>query len=195
MKDPQTIAVYDQRAEDYQTRFSDDNPKALNTLITQLEDGARVLDLGCGPGHHARAMSKAGLKVTAMDASREMIALLEGVDGITLRLGTFDTLDDVAVFDAVWASFSLLHAPKSDLPAHLAAIFKTLKPGGRFVVGMKLGRGEVRDRLGRFYAYYALPELHDLLRDAGFTVTETQQGTGRGLAGTEDPFAVIHAHA
>jgi hypothetical protein len=36
--------------------------------------------------------------------------------------------------------------------------------------------------------------LH-LLPEAGFTVTDTRESRGKGLAGTLDPFIVVNAHA
>ncbi len=195
MSDPDTIRFYDDQTAAYlkvSQRFSD--PR-LAGLIARLAPGAAVLDLGCGPGRDALQLQQAGLEVTAMDASAEMIRQVSMIDGVTPRLAEFGALDDVAAFDAVWANFSLLHAPRSDFPAHLAAIARALRPGGLFVLAMKTGTGEGRDRLGRFYTYYGADELQGLLRAAGFTVEDVQAGTSRGMAGTDDPYVSITARA
>lgn len=68
----------------------------------------------------------------------------------------------------MWASFSLLHAPRAAFPGHLARIFRALRPDGAFYVGLKGGSGEHRDALGRFYAHFGLEELRALLSAAGF---------------------------
>ena len=68
-----------------------------------------------------------------------------------------------------------------------------MRPGGIFFLGMKLGRGEIRDDLGRFYSLYSEAELRAALADAGFSVTEAVTGEGAGLAGTVDAFVLITA--
>jgi SAM-dependent methyltransferase len=40
-----------------------------------LEDGARVLDVGCGAGRHAQALASAGLDVTGVDISARLLEI------------------------------------------------------------------------------------------------------------------------
>ena len=40
-----------------------------------LPDGARVLDVGCGPGRHLIALAKAGLSVTGVDVSQRLLEI------------------------------------------------------------------------------------------------------------------------
>ena len=60
---------------------------------------------------------------------------------------------------------------------------------------MKLGTGEKRDTLGRFYTYYTAEELEDILTQASFTLTFQRNGQEKGLAGDVEPFIMIAAHA
>jgi len=60
---------------------------------------------------------------------------------------------------------------------------------------MKLGTGEKRDALGRFYTYYTAQELKDILAQAGFTLTFQREGQEKGLAGDVEPFIMMTAHA
>ena len=195
MSDPETIRFYDAQTEAYQKLAGGFENKSLARMVATLPKGAHVLDLGCGPGQDAAQMVKAGLRVTAIDASAEMLRQAEMIEGVTTRCATFDELDDHAAFDAVWASFSLLHARKSDFPRHLTAICRALKPGGTLVISMKTGTGQERDKLGRFYAYYEENELTGLLADAGFKIADIARGKAKGMAGTDDPFIVVTAHA
>lgn len=41
--------------------------------ILALPSGARILDVGCGPGRHAVEFAKAGFKVTGVDVSRRLL--------------------------------------------------------------------------------------------------------------------------
>src|SRR5688572_15375703 len=40
-----------------------------------LEPGARILDVGCGPGRHAHALARSGFEVVGVDISDRFIAL------------------------------------------------------------------------------------------------------------------------
>lgn len=196
MTDRETIAVYDARAGEYaQLDTTGAASESLTAFMALLPAGGRVLDLGCGPGTSARYMAQAGLVVDAMDASAEMVALAARIDGVTAWQASFDDLEAEGVYDAIWANFSLLHAPRADLPRHLSAIHRALKPGGVVHIAVKEGTGEARDRLGRRYAYYTLPEMTDLLGAAGFVPGAVRQGRDRGLDGAIAPWFSVTAHA
>lgn len=194
--DRETLAVYAERAEDYANLVQSEGAgKDLKTFIAALPPGAHVLDLGCGPGFASAHMAKAGLKPDPVDASPEMVALATERFGLPARVARFDQIEGENIYDGVWASFSLLHAPRADFPGHLDALQKALKPGGRLYLGMKLGTGERRDAIGRFYTFYSEDELHDHLEAAGFTVASSREGADKGLAGTVDPFLIIQAQS
>lgn len=194
--DPATIAVYDARAADYADRFRENRPgRFLSAFLALLPPGARVLDLGCGPGNASAFLSAAGMRPDPVDASAAMVALANDRHAIGARQARFDEIDGQAEYDGVWANFSLLHAPRADLPRHLSALHRALKPQGLLHLGMKTGSGEGRDALGRFYTYVSVPEITGLLTAAGFAVLAAEEGIETGLAGTPDPFVVLRARA
>ncbi len=191
MTDPRTIAVYDARAGDYARLNMTSRPDAdLQAFIDAVPVGGRILDLGCGPATASAHLRAAGLDPDPVDASAAMVALANDSYGIGARQGTFDDLDAVAVYAGVWANFSLLHAPRADLPRHLTAIHRALVPGGVFHIGMKTGTYAGRDALDRFYTYVGVTELQGLLADAGFLLLTTRQGVDKGLSGSMDPFVI-----
>lgn len=194
--DSRTIAAYDANVAAYAKRFRVVRlTRPLKTFIDGLPPGARVLDLGCGPGDAAAHMRAAGLRPDPVDASPAMVALANDRHRIGARIGTFDDVDALAAYHGVWANFSLLHSPRADLPRHLGAIHRALKPAGLFHIAMKTGTGEIRDRLGRNYTYLPRRELAELLAAAGFTIVGAANGRERGLAGTLDPFVIFRARA
>jgi SAM-dependent methyltransferase len=85
---------------------------------------ARVLEVGCGEGALARALSAAGHDVTAIDP--------EAPEGPLFRRVTLEELPDPGPFDGVVASRSLHHV--EGLDAALDRIAALLTPGGVFVV-------------------------------------------------------------
>ena len=194
MADAKTLATYTRKAADYAALdFSAGEQAALGGFLSLLPPGGAVLDLGCGPGFHAARMAAQGFEVSAIDATPAFVEAAQE-KGVAARLGTFDDLTETAAYDGIWASFSLLHAPKAAFPRHLAAIHRALRPKGVLYLGLKLGQGEERDSLGRFYAYYKEPELRALLDGAGFGRIRATSGEGAGLAGTVDRFILLTAH-
>jgi trans-aconitate methyltransferase len=196
MADQKTIDVYNAKASDYADKFSRTKPdRDLRNFIDSVPKGGLVLDLGCGPGNSAAMMQSAGLVAEAMDASAQMVELACTKYGLNVKQATFDDLDANARYDGIWANFSLLHASKPDMPRHLAAIHKALKPGGHFHIGMKLGTGEKRDTMDRMYTYYEEAELKDMMQTAGFTLCDSRKDAMTGLAGPVEPFIIVTAYA
>lgn len=196
MADQKTIETYNATADDYVKLVSRTTPdRDLRRFIDAIPKGGLVLDWGCGPGNSAAMMQAAGLVVEAVDASEKMVELARTKYGLNVKQATFDELDAKARYDGLWANFSLLHAPKTDMPHHLQAAHTALKKDGYFHIGMKLGTGEIRDRLARMYTYYEEDELKALLENAGFAIATTRKDAMEGMTGDVEPFIIITAHA
>lgn len=194
MADQETLSVYADYAADYAKRFAQDKPDVhLRKFMSALPTEARVLDLGCGTGRTTAFMVRAGLDAEGWDASPEMAAMGMTNHEISIRVATFGELDATEAYDGIFANFSLLHAPKSDMPNHLARIAKALKPGGHLHIGLKMGNGEARDKLGRFYAYYTDPEITALLNDVGLPSIDRSYGADIGLDGEPTPWIILLA--
>lgn len=196
MSDPETLQVYDTQAAAYARQnqaYLAQDPR-LWAFIKACPRGGRVLDLGCGPGTSAHIMAQAGLRADAMDASAEMVALATQLTGVTAWQATFSDLTQNAVYDGIWANFSLLHAPRSAMAQHLTAIKRSLLPKGVFYIALKLGKGEARDTLGRLYTYYEEDDLKALLTTVGFTVLDCSYGTSKGLDGEMARWISVATH-
>lgn len=192
----ETLAVYDTRAAEYGAKFASDRPyPRLESFLTRPPPAGRLLDLGCGVGTSAARMRDAGYEVVALDASAGMVAEAATRYGLNAIQGSFDDIPRLGRFDGIWAHFSLLHAARADLPRHLAALHTALRPGAPFLIGMKSGDGEARDALGRRYTYVTEAELSGLLREAGFTLRDTETGAAEGLDGTVAPWVIMTADA
>ncbi|WP_227270897.1 class I SAM-dependent methyltransferase [Roseobacter weihaiensis] len=195
MSDDETLRVYADRAQAYadMTGQAAADP-SLQGFIEAIPAEGRVLDLGCGPGASAAVMADAGLAVEAFDPVAKMVALASAHDGVEARQAGFEDVSGTDVYDGIWANFSLLHAPRAQMPEHLARIARALKPSGRFHIAVKTGTGSKRDSLGRFYTYYTDAELTGLLETAGLTVTGRRTGSEKGLDGVEAPWISLAAH-
>lgn len=196
MSDPETLGVYAEQADKYArlTKDMDANDPILQAFMQCIPSGGHLLDLGCGPGDSAAVMAANGFKVTATDAVPEMVALAQKHAAVMAELATFDDITGTDIYDGIWANFSLLHAPKSDMPRHLRAVVQALKPAGILHIALKLGTGEHRDRIGRHYSYYSQDELVGLLRAQGLQVSNIVTGSGTGLDGSVSEWVAMRAH-
>ena len=192
MSDEQTLAVYDAKAKEYAALVAKSEPDAaLLAFMAATKPGGLVLDLGCGVANASAMMKARGFDTDAVDASAAMVELANRTHGIGAKQQRFEDLAVENHYEAVWANFSLLHARRAVFQQHLSQIHRAVKPGGIFHIGMKLGEGEMRDQLGRFYSYYSLEDLIRFLELAGFTVLEQRLGEGGGLSGESTPWATL----
>jgi SAM-dependent methyltransferase len=104
-----------------------------------LKEGAKILDLGCGPGLYCTRFSQYGLDVVGMDFSRNSIDYAKKYAdtnhlNIEYIYQDYLTMDYTCEFDAIFLIYCDLGA-LSDYSRDLLLqkIHKALKPGGIFV--------------------------------------------------------------
>ena len=194
--DIKTLQVYETQSSKYLENVTKEHPsKTLKYFAANLPKKSNVLDYGCGPGLSAEYLANLGHSVTAFDASQNMLELVPKHERIKSYQATFDTFSENEIFDGIWASFSLLHAKRRDFPHLLTSIKRALKPYGLFSIGLKLGAGEKRDKLGRRYTFVSQNELDQLLKSSGFNVFDNILGNDIGLDGEMSEWVFVYAKA
>ena len=191
--DEKTIKVYEALSERYSKLSGSKRPEFETSFINKILLNGKVLDLGCGHGAAAANFVAKGLMVEAWDASKSMQLLAKRLYNINVTIKTFGDLNSVNEYDGIYANFSLLHASKNDFCKYISSIHKALKLNGIFHLGLKLGDGSQRDKLGRFYTYYREKELYQILMTAGFWVKDKFEGQDKGLVGILEPWIVLHS--
>lgn len=137
-------------------------------------------------------MMARGFAVDPTDGVAEIAAKAEAQLGRLARVMRFGDLDAAARYDAVWASASLLHVPRRDLPGVIARIHRALKPGGLHFASYKSGEAEGRDRFGRYFNHLAGVELESIYREAAvWDLLDITEGVGGGYDGAQGPWAQI----
>lgn len=192
MTDRETLAAYASRVEEYKAMVKAEPAGSLVAFADALTPGGRVLDLGCGPGHAARYLAGRGFETHAWDASPEMVRAAAAA-GVETRVAVFEDVGEAEAYDGIFASFSLLHAPRAAFAGHVAAIARALKAGGVLHLGLKTGTGEERDAIGRFYSYFTREEIMAALEANGLFCVWEHEGEEMGLAGTIAPFILVRA--
>ena len=194
--DIKTLQVYETQSSKYLENVTKEHPsKTLKYFAANLPKKSNVLDYGCGPGLSAEYLANLGHSIIAFDASQNMLELVPKHERIKSYQATFDTFSENEIFDGIWASFSLLHAKRRDFPHLLTSIKRALKPYGLFSIGLKLGAGEKRDKLGRRYTFVSQNELDQLLKSSGFNVFDHILGKDVGLDGVMSEWVFAYAKA
>lgn len=148
----------------------------LTDLDRRLDDGAPVLDLGCGNGEPAGRILAPTHPYTGVDISVEQLARARQlVPHGELVHGDFTELDFGAEsFQAVVSVYVFNHVPRAELPPLLSRIVEWLTPGGYLLAtfGCSGSEGIEDDWLGvpMFFASYTEGETLELVRAAGFTL-------------------------
>jgi len=97
------------------------------------EQPKRVLDVGCGEGWLARALSERGIAVTGVDASAPLIEAARELGGGEFVVMSYDQLaaQPLGSFDAIVANFALLD---DRIEALLSALRSMLAIDGRLII-------------------------------------------------------------
>jgi SAM-dependent methyltransferase len=150
--DEETLQFYRDNAQSY-ADWAKAPSTRLRAFLALLPPGGSILELGCGAGNHSAVMREAGFAVRATDGSPEMAEIASRRLGHPVEAMLFHELDAREAYDGVWASACLLHVPRDELAAILGRIHRALKPSGVFYASFKIGEGDGRDDLGRYYNY------------------------------------------
>jgi ubiquinone/menaquinone biosynthesis C-methylase UbiE len=142
-------------------------------LENRVDDGARVLDLGCGDGTKTRRLTE-HFEVLGVDVSREQLRLARtSAPEVTFVEADFSELDFAAdTFDAVTAFYSIMHVPRDRHLELFGKVLRWLKPGGLFLASLSTIGGPDRKEnwLGveMFFSGFDAETNKRLVQEAGF---------------------------
>lgn len=112
----------------------------VNWIAHQLPTGARILDLGCGPGFYTRRLAERGFSCTGVDFSPASVAYAqqqasEGGLNIDYRCEDVRTFSSDAAWDFIMMTFGELNVfSAAEVRALLSSIVSWLKPGGQLLL-------------------------------------------------------------
>ena len=144
-----TIDYYNKHAEEFTaSTFEVDMESLYKPFLAELQEGAKILDVGCGSGRDTLAFKNKGYQVDAIDYSEELVKKASRLTGIPIKLKSFYEIDDYEAYDGIWACASLLHCERNHLKEVIGKLVSALKPNGVLYMSFKYGNGD-REQDGR----------------------------------------------
>jgi SAM-dependent methyltransferase len=186
-----TVDSYDTSAEAYATGRPEptaDQHALYDGFAGLLETGARVLEVGSGPGRDAEELERRGLSVRRTDISPGFVRLLRAAghdaDVVDPLVDDLTDPDRDAPYDGVWASASLLHVRREHLPTVLSRLAAATRDGGVLHLAVKEGDGarfSVHGHVSgpRHFTFWRGPALRAVLDQAGWDVRSLVRHDGR----------------
>ena len=160
-----TLDYYNQNADTFFSgTVSVDFKQTQNKFLDCLNEGAYILDFGCGSGRDTKYFLEAGMKVDAIDGSEEMCRIASEYTGIKVQQMLFQELDGRDKYDGIWACASILHLPKNDLKIVLQKMATALKKHGFIYTSFKYGEFE-GERNGRYFTDFTIDTFQTFIQD------------------------------
>ena len=108
-----TRDYYNKHADEFAvSTFKVDMESLYQPFLAELQEGVRILDVGCGSGRDTLAFKNKGYQVDAIDYSEELVKKATRLTGIPIKLKSFYEVDDYEAYDGIWARASLLHCER-----------------------------------------------------------------------------------
>ena len=129
-------------------------------FLQLLPESASILDFGCGSGRDTKYFLEKGYQVVATDGSAELCRLASSFTGIKVKEMLFQELDEIGVYDGIWACSSILHLPKQELLPVIQKMCIALKDNGVIYTSFKYSNFE-GERNGRYFTDF----MEDIFRE------------------------------
>jgi len=158
-----TIDYYNKHAEEFTaSTFEVDMESLYKPFLTELQEGARILDVGCGSGRDTLAFKNKGYHVDAIDYAEELVKKATRLTSIPIKLQSFYEIDADEAYGGIWACASLLHCERNRLPEVLEKMLRALRPKG--VIYMSFKHGDLdREKDGRHFTDLNEHQAEELL--------------------------------
>lgn len=157
----------------------------VDNFLNYLKNGSSILDIACGTGELLEYYNDKGFIATGIDISKEMVDIsksrVPNANVINMNLYNLDKLEEK--FDAISATFILVHIPKEKIDEVINKISERLNRDGIFftVFTTSLKEGIQEEPLDSNYKYYAVnyskEEIYSILTNNGFEILESIEAT------------------
>lgn len=177
-------SAYDEIADRYAAARASERSGFFDEMrdgfVAAVGTGARVLDVGCGPGHLTAVFRRSGLDAV-VDPSAGMLAVAAR-SGVRVVRADMTSLPFAAgSVDGIWCQAALLHVPAESTGQVLEGFARVLRPGGLLGLVTSVGEGselepvEYAADVQRWFVHRDPDELAAAVTAARFTVTAVER--------------------
>ena len=143
--------------------------------------GGLVFDVGCGPGFDTAVLQTHQLRTVDLDYNWQMMhtgrsQLTQPIDFTQIDMRRLPLPANCA--NGLWVCASLLHIPRTDVPATLREFYRVLQPGGILYLSVKQGDGSqwaeqsYGHTAARFYTFWQPDSFDTALETAVFHIID-----------------------
>lgn len=164
MMNDKTIEYYNENAKQFvDTTVNVEFHHMQNRFLEKLQDGAYILDFGCGSGRDTKYFLEQDYRVDAIDGSAELCKLASELTGIEVKHMYFQELSEVEKYDGIWACSSILHLTLNDLEDVMKRMTHAVKSHGIIYTSFKYGTFS-GERNGRYFTDMTENTFEELLQ-------------------------------
>lgn len=182
-KTEQTILAYNKNAKRYNAKFVDFvayKEKIIEFDKGYIPKGARILDLGCGPGNNITTLQSRDISYsfTGVDLSKDLLNIAkENHPTCTFLHQNICTLEVEAEYESILASFCVVHLTHVETKKLIQYISESLVQNGGLYISFMEGSSSgfestsfSEDEI--FFNYYQTADVVQMLSDCGLVVKE-----------------------
>jgi len=184
-KTEQTILAYNKNAQKYNAKFADFaayKEKIIEFQKGFIPKGARILDLGCGPGNNITILQSRdnSYSFTGVDLSKDLLNIAkENHPSSTFLHQNICTLEVEAdaEYESILASFCVVHLTHVETKKLIQYISESLVQAGSLYISFMEGSSSgfestsfSEDEI--FFNYYQTDDIVKILSDCGLKVRE-----------------------
>jgi demethylmenaquinone methyltransferase/2-methoxy-6-polyprenyl-1,4-benzoquinol methylase len=175
--------------------------KAYDRLVSHIQTGDRVLDIGCGTGALTLRAARRGAQVKGIDINAQMLeiaerevleaSLTESVELAEMGVAELDR-EATGSYDAVTSGLCFSELTEDELAYTLKQVKRILRPGGLLLVADEVQPRRLINRwlhvllriplaaityLITQHSSHPIPDLPEKLADAGLSILWSQSST------------------
>lgn len=130
----QTVISYDEHAAKLAEKFNvlgAREEEVKKVIALQSNAKPRILEIGCGNGRDAKAISKLSGDYLGIDISKAMLDIAKQENpGLNFELADIENYDLPKGLDVIFAFASLIHVPRESLKKVLSQAYESINEGG-----------------------------------------------------------------
>jgi len=178
-----TIEYYKNNAKLLVKRYESADVKNIQKLLLEVfSKNSSLLEIGCGSGRDANFMIENNYKLTAIDASKEMILEAKKIHPLLENSLHVVTIPDelsfnTNSFDGIYSIATLMHLEEKEIKKTIQKIYDMLKGNGIFLFSVSIQRDDIdknfKDSKGRHFTTIPKDRWLDMCNDIGFKTIKT----------------------